>query len=76
MKAKMKRMLATRMTNLLNSTPEGMTQTEYRLTFLENVIHESIDTITSRICLATFNHIQKHSRAILDMGDLKMGDII
>ena len=75
MKAQMKRILATRMANLLNSTPEGMTQTEYRLTFLENVIYESIHTKTPRICLATFNHIQKHFRTILDMGDLKMGDI-
>ena len=76
MKAKMKRILATRMANLLNSTPEEMTQTEYRLTFLENVIDESIDSITPRICLATFNHIQKHFRTILDMGDLKMEAII
>ena len=76
MKAKMKRILATRMANLLNSTQERMTQTEYRLTFLENVIDESIHTITPRICLVIFNHIQKHFRAILDMGDLMMGDKI
>ena len=76
MKAKMKRILATRMANLLNSTEEGMTQTEYRLTFLEKVMDKSIHTITPRICLATFNHIQKHFRTKLDMGDLKMGDII
>ena len=54
------------MANLLNSTPEGTTQTEYRLTFLENVIDESIHTITPRICLATFKLIQSHTEAFQD----------
>lgn len=74
MKANMKRLLANRMTEMLGSTPEGMTQTEHRLSFLEQAIDDSIHTITPRVCLSTFNHIQKHFRTILDLGDLKMGD--
>lgn len=74
MKATMKRLLATRMTDMMNSIPEGMTQTEYRLNFLEQAIDDSIHTITPRLCLSTFNHIQKHFRTVLNMGDLKMGD--
>jgi transposase len=74
MKAAMKRELGGKMKEMLAKTPENMTQTEYRLNFLEKIIDNNINTITPRLCLSTFNHIQKHFAPILELQDLKMDD--
>ena len=74
MKAKIKQCMTATMTELLNSTPpDGMTQTEHRLLFLESAIDDSIRIITPRLCLRTYNHIQRHFGGVIVMENLQMG---
>ena len=55
--------------------PEGITRTEYRIQVLERAIDSSIVKITSRLCMKTYNHVQKHFAACLAMESLNMDDM-
>ena len=74
LKASMKRELSGKMTEMLSNNHEGVTQTEYRLSFLEQIIDNNIATITPMLCLSTCNHVQKHFSKIMNLQDLKMDD--
>ena len=76
LKASMKRELSGKMTEMLSNNHEGVTQTEYRLSFLEQIIDNNIATITPMLCLSTCNHVQKHFSKIMNLQDLKMDDNI
>ncbi len=59
---------------LSNPTPDGMTQTEHRLQYLERIIDASMTKITNVICMKVCNHVQKHFNNCLALRDLNMGD--
>ena len=69
MKAVMKRDLAANSATMMNTTPQGMTQTEYRMQYLERCIDNAILSITSILCLKTFNHVQKHFARVIQLQD-------
>ena len=71
-KSKVKRILASRMPELMESVPAGVTQTEHRLQCLESIIDESIPIITPDLCYKTHNHVQKVYPDCLQMKDLEM----
>ena len=75
LKAAMKRQLASKMSEMLSSQHEGMSQSEYILRFLENIIDESITVVTPLLCLSTFNHVQKHFSKVMELQNLKIGDL-
>ncbi|MPC39809.1 hypothetical protein E2C01_033358 [Portunus trituberculatus] len=57
MKATMKRDLSNTFKTMMNTTPVGMSQTEYRMQYLERCIDNAILTIPSELCLKTLNHV-------------------
>ena len=75
LKAAMKREMASKREEMLSSSHEGVTQTEYRLQFLEKIIDDNMAVITPMLCLSTYNHVQKHFPRILDLQDLQLGDL-
>ena len=76
MKSEIKKLLRSTMTDLLNATPPaGISQTEYRLRHLEDLIDSSICKITPTLCMKTCNHVQRHFQSCLALMDLNMGDI-
>ena len=50
----------------------GVTQAEHWLRFLESAIDDSIRTITLRLCLRTYNHIQRHFWEVITIEDFQM----
>ena len=52
-----------------------ISQTEYRLRHLEDLIDSSICKITPTLCMKTCNHVQRHFQSCLALMDLNMGDI-
>ena len=77
LKSHAKERLAATMMDMLNATPPaGMTQVEFRLQFLENIIDNQIGKITPIVCSRSINHVQKHYSPCIQMVDLKMGDMV
>ena len=77
LKSHAKQRLSATMTEMLNATPPvGMTQVEYRLQFLENIIDSQIGKITPIVCSRSINHVQRHYSPCIQMIDLKMGDMV
>lgn len=74
LKSHIKRDMASRMPELLAETPRDLSKTEFRMRVLEEVVERNINCITPRLCLRTYNHIQRHFSAILDNNNLAMGD--
>lgn len=70
MKATMKRDLSNTFITMMNTTPVGMSQTEYRMQYLERCIDNAILTITSELCLKTLNHVQKHFPKVIHLEDI------
>ena len=76
LKSHVKQEMAATMPQMLNATlPAGMTQVEFRLQFLEDIIDRKISTITPSKCCNCINHVKKHYSNCIQMVDLKMGDI-
>lgn len=75
MKSAMKRHMA-QTSDIMLSTPDGITQTEHRLQYLENAIDRAMLAITPLTCLHAYNHVQKHFPRCLEYQDLVMGDNI
>lgn len=73
-KAGVKRTLAATVTAVLAPPPNGVTQMEYRLQYLESAIDESIPLLTPMLCMRTCNHVQKHFIPCLERQPLRMDD--
>ena len=75
LKERMKSSLASTRTEVLvgPSPDQRMTQTEFRLRHLEDIIDASFSVVTPQICLRTYNHVQKHYQRCLEMEDLQVG---
>ena len=50
-----------------------LTQTEFRLRYVENIIDDAMTTITRNKCLACFNHVQGLYPGVIEMRDLLCG---
>lgn len=74
LKAGMKREIAATMSEMLSSSHPGVTQTEHRANYLENVIENNMPLITSSLCNNTHEHVKKHYSKILNLEDLKPDD--
>lgn len=70
MKAAMKRDLSNTFVTMMNTAPVGMSQTEYRMLYLERCIDNAVLTITSELCLKTLNHVQKHFAKVIQLQDI------
>lgn len=70
MKAAMKRDLSNTFVTMMNTTSAAMSQTEYRMQYLERCIDNAVLTITSELCLKTHNHVQKHFAKVIQLQDI------
>lgn len=70
MKAAMKRDLSNTFVTMMNTAPVGMSQTEYRMQYLERCIDNAVLTITCELCLKTLNHVQKHFAKVIQLQDI------
>lgn len=66
----MKRDLSNTFVTMMNTAPVGMSQTEYRMQYLERCIDNAVLTITSALCLKTHNHVQKHFAKVIQLQDI------
>ena len=73
MKSSMKRHMVETFSEMMAPSPQGTTQTEHRLHYLEAAIDQAMVTITPLICLRTCNHIQRFFPACMALEDLPMG---
>lgn len=55
---------------------EGLTQTEFRLRFLENCADNEIIKITPQTCLHSYNHVQRYYPIAMQRTDVTLNDDI
>ena len=72
MKSSMKRDLACSFSNMMD-TPQGLSQQEHRLRYLESKIDAAMGQITPVMCLQFYNHVQRHYAGCMVLANLAMG---
>lgn len=73
-KAHIKKREAEELQSLLNAhINSGLTQTEYRLRFVENLIDEGRNLITPIMSINFFSHVQRFYADVMDMKDVPVG---
>ena len=73
-KEKFKSMHALRKIDMMNGVGQNeLTQTEFRVRYIENIIDDAMPTITRNKCLNCFNHVQGLYQRILALQDLQCG---
>ena len=50
-----------------------LTQTEFRLRYIENIIDDCMPTVIRNKCLACFNHVQGLYPGVIAMRDIEVG---
>jgi len=74
MKAKFKELHAAKKTEMLQGVGRNGTPIlEYRMRYVEELIQESITTITPNKCLQCINRVQRHYPGVLALDDLPVG---
>lgn len=73
-KANIKNNMQLNFAGLMAGDPTGMlTQTEFRLRFLERCVDEAMTSVSSSMCLRSCNHVQRHYAPALQMENMPAG---
>jgi transposase len=73
-KDKFKSLHASRKKDMMAGVGQNdLTQTEYRVRYIENIIDDIMPTITRNKCIACFNHVQGLYPRVMAMEDLQCG---
>ena len=74
-KTAMKSRLSDTFTELMRGPANNLnlTQNEYRLRYLEDIIDNTVHVITPAACLRSYNHIQRHYMTCIERNDLQVG---
>ena len=74
-KASIKAQLQAGFPELMAGDPNGvLTQTEFRLRFLERCVNMAMPLVTPEKCLRACNHVQQHYASALQLEDMPMGE--
>lgn len=74
-KLNIKAQLQAGFTELMAGDPDGvLTQTEFRLRFLERCVNLAMPLVTPDKCLRACNHVQQHYASALQLEDMPMGE--
>jgi transposase len=73
-KAFLKQKEAATLPQILDGNNHGLTQTEWRLRYVENLIDEARETITQMKCLQFVNHTQAFFADALSLRDMPVGE--
>lgn len=74
LKARLKANLQSRFGELMAGDPAGhLTQTEFRLRFLEHSVDQAMPHMTPEMCARACNHVQGHYEAALMLQDIPVG---
>lgn len=74
-KADIKRRLRENFNVLMMGDPTGtLSETEFRLRFLENTADAALQIVTAQMCLRSVNHVQKHYPAAMRLDDMPVGN--
>ncbi len=71
LKAYVKRILASRISNVLNSNLIGISVREHRLRVLETLINEGLNEITPQVCISCISSIQGKVSDALSLQDMQ-----
>ncbi len=73
-KTRVKHLMQVGFHELIAEDPAGiLTQTEFRLRFLERCADEALPHVTLEMCARSCNHVQMHYAAALQQQDMPVG---